>query len=108
MEQVVDVLEARRDARNLVLLRRHLLQLFEGIHQQRIDARERAGNAFLRDSEQRFLRLLDDDAQVVGGIVGKRANLTGCANQIAQDGRTLDDLDMVLPVDQGERITGKL
>ena len=47
-------------------------------------------------------------------IINKRVSITpvsliaGCADQIAQDGCALDDLNMVLPVDQGERITGKL
>ena len=108
MEQVINVLEARRNARDLVFLRCHLLQFFESIHQQRIDAGKRAGNALLRDREQRFLGLLHNDAQVIRGIVGKRANLTGCTDQITQDGRTLDDLNVVLPIDQGERIAGEL
>ena len=108
VEQVVNVLEARCYARDLVLLRRHLLQFLEGVDQQRVDARERAGYALLRDREQRFLRLLHDNAQVVGGIVGKRTDFPGCADQIAQDGGALDDLNVILPIDQGERIAGKL
>ena len=80
VEQVVNVLEARCDARDLVLLRRHLLQFLEGVDQQRVDARECAGHALLRDRKQRFLRLLHDNAKVIRSIVGKRADFPGCTD----------------------------
>ena len=91
MEQIVDVLEPAGDAGHAVFLLGQLHQILESLVHQHVELLERRGDALLRDGEQGFLGLFHDDAQIVGGVVGER--LDGCrrADELAQDGGTLDD-----------------
>ena len=108
MEEVVCVLEARRDARHVAFLLRELRDFLERLSKQGVNACERRGHALLRDVEERFLSGLHDLVQVVRGIIGKRVDLRRRKYELAQDGRALHDVGMVLPVGERERVVRKV
>ena len=108
VEEVVCVLEARRDARHVAFLLRELRDFLERLSEQGVNACERRGHALLRDVEERFLGGLHDLVQVVRGIIGKRVDLRRREDELAQDGRALHDVRMVLPVGKRERVVRKV
>ena len=108
MEQVVHVFEPAGDAGHGVLLLGQLRQLLERLGEQYVHALERGRNALLGDVEQRLLGFFDHDAQVVGRIVGQGLDLARSADEVAQDGRALDDFQVVLPVGEREGVVRKL
>ena len=108
VEQVVCIFEARRNTRHMAFLLRELRDFLERLGEQGVNARKRRGHALLRDVEECFLGGLHDLVQIVGGVIGKRVDLCRRKYELAQDGRALHDVGMVLPVGERERVVRKV
>ena len=108
VEQVVGVLEAGGHAGHVVLLLGELRDLLERLGEQGVHLGERGRHALLGHAEERLLGVLHHLVQVVGRVVGERVDGGGGVDELAEDGRALHDLGVVLPVRERKRVVGQI
>ena len=92
----------------MVLLLGQLGDFLERLGEQGIHLGERGRHALLGHTEQRLLSVLHHLVQVVGRVVGQRVDGGGGVDELAEDGRALHDLGVVLPVRERERVVGQI
>ena len=104
---LVEIGEPRRHARDQPLVLLELLDRGEAALHEVAQRHEPLADPVLRDLEDGFLRLVQDQVRVLLRLVRRRQDLVGGVNQVPEGGLLLDDARVVLDVGGARHAVGE-